>query len=512
MNLARKQLKLAYHSSIIELINTLVLKDIPYCHFKSNEHVADGMCGNTDLDILVPRECHSQIASALSAAGFKLFSSGRQTRYPAVEDWLGFDPKTGKLAHLHIHWQLVAGEPYLKGYHIPWERQILLDRTWNAEFGIHTTSPEMELILLLTRASLKMRTRSLLALFLGSSAHDSNLKREYDWLVARVDIGLFDILVGSMFPANIVTLMKGVLTRRGLDSPEFLEFKRAMLHHLALWRSYTPVHANLLRWRREFSRRLLHRVSRRMGFLPVNRRTPVSGGLIVALIGADGSGKSTQSKALVKWLGWKIDVARVYFGSGDGPTSWHRRLLLVGRTLLGPARAKPAGTVRAENKHDISAVAGTSVRRPPGIFKTLYALSLALEKRQAIERAVRARNCGMVVVCDRFPQNQINGYNDGPMLADHLGRGFPWVQAARLEQRLLSIFSLVYPDLVFKLNVSEAIAAQRKAGTPRNMIQRKINAVRTLEFGPNCDVLELDADQPFNDISLAVRAAVWRRL
>jgi len=148
----------------------------------------------------------------------------------------------------------------------------------------------------------------------------------------------------------------------------------------------------------------------------------------------------------------------------------------------------------------------------PGIFKILYALSLALEKRQTIKRAVRARNRGMVVVCDRFPQNQIIGYNDGPLLADFLGRSFPWGQAARLEQRLLSVFSAVSPDMVFKLNVSEAIAAQRKADTPLETIQRKIDAVRALTFGPNCDVLELDADQSLDDITLAVRTTVWQRL
>ena len=510
----RENTSLSYHASIIQLVDNLASRDLPYCHFKSNEHVAEGMCGDTDLDILAARDRHADIVDALNSAGFKLFASGAMTRYPAVEDWLGIDRETGNLAHLHIHWQMIAGEPYLKGYRLPWERQILVDRVWNAEYGIHTASPEMEFILLLTRAALKLRTRSVLVARFGASAHGGDLKREYAWLLARLDMGRFETLAGAILPADIVTMMRAVAGEGRLDSREFLGLRQALLRHLAPWRTYASGQARLLRWQREVSRRVLHRLWRRIGMLPVDRRCPVSGGMIVALIGADGSGKSTQAKALVKWLGWKIDVARVYFGSGDGPMSWHRRLLLAVRNRLRRSPAKPvvsAGSPAAV-RADLPAANGPAVRRGPGLFKTLYALSLALEKCSAIRNAVRARNRGMIVVCDRFPQNQIVGYNDGPLLADCLARGFPWGAAARLERRWLSVFSAVVPDLLFKLNVSETVAGQRKADTPKEMIQRKIDAVRSLEFGPGCEVIELDADRPLGDITLAVRQSVWQRL
>lgn len=509
----RENLSLSYHSAVVDLLDKLASLDIPYCHFKSNEHVADGMCGDTDLDILAAREHHADIVAVLGAAGFKLFCSGAITRYPAVEDWLGFDPATGRLAHLHIHWQMVAGEPYLKGYRLPWERQILDDRLWNAEYGIHTASPEMELLLLLTRAALKLRIRSLIAGRFGRPIHGGDLRREYAWLLARVDIARFEQLAGSILPADIVAMMLTTLDEKTLESRQFLSLRRALLCHLAPWRTYAPPHASLLRWQRELNRRVLQRLWRRIGILSVARRSPVSGGMIVALIGADGSGKSTQAKALVKWLGWKIDVARVYFGSGDGPMSWHRRLLLAARNVLGRSRAGAGAAARPEeSRSDLPAAKQPTTTRAPGPFKILYALSLALEKRRAIRNAVRARNRGMIVVCDRFPQNQISGYNDGPLLADSLERGFPWGTAARLERRLLAVFSLVVPDLLFKLNVSEAVAGERKADTPKAMIQKKIDAVRSLIFGPGCEIIELDADRPLEEITLAVRRQVWQRL
>lgn len=495
------------HVGVNRFLGLIVALEGGYCHFKSNEHVAQGLRGETDLDILAARKHHADIVAALGAAGFKLFYSGELTRYPAVEDWLGFDPTTGRLAHLHIHWQMVAGEPYLKGYRLPWEQQILDDRTWNSQYKIYTASPEMELLLLLTRAALKLRIRALVLARLGIPAHGGDLRREYVWLLARIDMDRFEQLAASILPSDIVAKMLATLAQMTLDSLQFLAFRRALLRYLAPWRTYAPVHAGLLRWQRELNRRLLQRLWWRIGILSVARRSPVTGGVIVSLIGADGSGKSTQAKSLVKWLGWKIDVARVYFGSGDGPMSWHRRLLLAVRNVFGRFRLRARGASSpAKSASDVP------MTSRPSPFKVLYALSLALEKRRAIRNSVRARNRGMIVICDRFPQNQISGYNDGPLLADCLECGFPWGPAARLERRLLSVFSLVFPDRVFKLHVSEPVAAQRKADTPHGMIEKKINAVRALTFGASCDVVDINADLSLDEISLQLKREIWKIL
>ena len=65
---------------------------------------------------------------------------------------------------------------------------------------------------------------------------------------------------------------------------------------------------------------------------------------------------------------------------------------------------------------------------------------------------------------------------------------------------------------MIKLNVSESVSAARKADTPKEMIARKIAAVRGLSFGPECQIIELDADQPLEEITLAVRTNVWKFL
>src|SRR5256885_11057067 len=56
--------------------------------------------------------------------------------------------------------------------------------------------------------------------------------------------------------------------------------------------------------------------------------------------------------------------------------------------------------------------------------RLVWAVALAYEKRGKLHALTRARNRGLVVVCDRYPQNQFQDFNDGPMLGRW--RDHPW--------------------------------------------------------------------------------------
>ena len=65
---------------------------------------------------------------------------------------------------------------------------------------------------------------------------------------------------------------------------------------------------------------------------------------MVAVLGVDGSGKSTLVRSLNQWLGQEVDVLPIYFGTGDGRPS----LLLLPLKLLVPLvsrlfRTRPGG-------------------------------------------------------------------------------------------------------------------------------------------------------------------------
>ncbi len=58
------------------------------------------------------------------------------------------------------------------------------------------------------------------------------------------------------------------------------------------------------------------------------KRRPANGGLVVALVGPDGVGKSTQVDRLVKTFQWKFGCVKSYAGTGDGKGWWTRKLAM----------------------------------------------------------------------------------------------------------------------------------------------------------------------------------------
>ena len=132
---------------------------VPCCHFKSNEHLLEGLAGVTDLDLLIASDRARAAQGALQTAGFKRFSGRFAAAYPAVEDYLGFDTDTGRLIHAHVYYALVVGEPNLKGYQLGFDGAVLATRVVDRATGVHTSDPSYEMLLLLIRFALKARVR-----------------------------------------------------------------------------------------------------------------------------------------------------------------------------------------------------------------------------------------------------------------------------------------------------------------------------------------------------------------
>jgi len=497
------------HLAVRFFLNQINKQKIIYCHFKSNEHVNAGIQGVTDLDVLIDKGSYKEVCLALVNANFKLFRSTPLSGYPSVEDWIGFDVTTGNLAHIHLHWQLVLGESNLKGYRIPWEKTILNSRIWDKNAQIYVSSPEMELLLLLTRSALKFRFRSLIrrALF-GIPLWGEDIDREYKWLLKRIDYKLFESVFSIVLPSNIINLVTRELKNKKVRSQEMHIFRLQIKRHLKPWKTFNLFHAHIERWSREYKLKVRNKLLNRMGYMTVDRRSPSTGGIVVAVLGSDGSGKSTQVKALSTWLDWKIDVVSVYFGSGDGSISWHRSILRFIQRLVGSLIVKKT-TNTSVNYIDRHRGLGGKRSFFGKLFYSVYAISLAIEKRSTVKKVIRARNKGMIVLCDRYPQNQIKGYNDGPLLQDPSDSHKLWGIFALVEQKVLAVFSRVEPDLVIKLNVSECIAKDRKPDTPEEMIKKKIDAVRRLKFSSECKIVLVDSNLKFEDVQITMRKVLW---
>jgi thymidylate kinase len=264
------------------------------------------------------------------------------------------------------------------------------------------------------------------------------------------------------------------------------------------------------RWRRAVAPALApFRGHRPAGRLRPARQRPAAiaaGGLIVALLGSDGSGKSTVSNELVRWLQPAVRVERIYFGSGQGPSSLLRWPLLLAHRIASrrtaPARGDEGTTTTAARRRGLRA-----------LLRPLWALLLAREKRARLRSAWRARARGAVVVCDRYPQNEIMGFNDGPLLDGWLAHRSRWRRAlARWERQPYAWAQRRPPDLVIKLRVTAAVALARKPDMTPDEVRRRIAAVDSLQLGAPGAVFVVDADAPLADVVAAVHRRVWAEL
>ncbi len=490
-------------AAIAHLLAGLEREKLAYCHWKSNQHLAAALQGETDLDVLVDRHRSVDLQRVLAEARFKRFASTPWRAYPAMEDYLGFDDETGRLLHVHLHYQLTLGERHLKGYRLPWEELILSTRRLASPGGIYIADPNVEMFLLLVRAGLKLRLRDRALRYLNTDHLPDDLLVEFQWLKEQCQIeqvaGIAQELLGEAASGAIKALVVG-----GPTMGRLLRLRDSAGDTLRAFRTYGPVRARMLRWVRELywfagglNKRFLH--------WPVaSSRTVPTGGVMVAFVGSDGSGKSTITSDMLRWLSWKMSVYPVYFGSGDGPSSLLRWPLLLARRIL----------VRQRRERPGDATSGGSGRGGPlRRLRLIWALVLAYEKRQKLRRAVRARNRGMIVVCDRYPQDQVVGFNDGPLLthwSDHRSRVLRALAA--WERAPYRWAQQQPPDLIVKLRVSQAVALQRKPDMDPAEIQRRVEAIKSLRFGRKARIVDVDADAPLEQVILEVRRHVWAEL
>jgi thymidylate kinase len=427
--------------------------------------------------------------------------------YVGIEDYLAMDRATGKLVHLHLHYRLVVGEKFLKGYRLPWEERLLSTRRLDPETGIYVAAPELELIVLLVRAALKHRRRDALGLD-GSGPIDSDFLREFRWLVKRIDPAQLRTDATELLGPPVAALLEQ-LASHGMESAVFTRFRAALRSITDPYRTYSPGQATRLRWSREWQARWGGFRSRWLGRRRFIRFSNPRGGVIIAFLGADGSGKSTITSAVASWLSWRMEVVPLYFGFGDGPVSPLRRPLQSLKRLY--SRRPSVNQARSQGH---PTVAPTSWRgAPKAIWRALWSWSIVREKEARLRQAQEARNRGLIAICDRYPQAQIMAIGDGPLLSHWSRHPWAWLRAvARWELSAYRRMEEVLPDLVIKLQVSPEVSAGRKQDVSLESLARRVEVVNRVHFANEARVASVDANQPLEQVLLEVKQTVWEVL
>jgi thymidylate kinase len=220
---------------------------------------------------------------------------------------------------------------------------------------------------------------------------------------------------------------------------------------------------------------------------------------LIAVIGCDGSGKSTVADHIVSWIGRYGPAGMVHLGKQSGNVGRALgRLPLVGSTLDRLIRRKVDG-VNRRIKED----------KQPNLLPALVNSAVTLRRRRRFKRMLALRERGLIVVTDRYPQVEIPGAYDGPGFPDAQGGSTLVLALARRERGMFEWMASYRPDVVLRLNVDLDVACARKPDHRRDALSRKIAVTPLLTYS-GAPIVDIDANQPLERVIEEAEAAVAR--
>lgn len=185
----------------------------------------------------------------------------------------------------------------------------------------------------------------------------------------------------------------------------------------------------------------------------------LGGGAVIAFVGGDATGKSTLVLETARWLARAFPVRTVH--AGKPPASWLTAPVRIAWLLFRPLRARLGRAPVAGGPGD-----GRTGQKP-SLLRAIQATTLAWDRRRLLIRARRHALEGDVVICDRYPSDEV-GAMDSPRLSEQPRKHGPKVALhnwlARTERRLYA--QIPPPDIVVRLAVSLETARQRNLSRP----------------------------------------------
>lgn len=215
---------------------------------------------------------------------------------------------------------------------------------------------------------------------------------------------------------------------------------------------------------------------------------------LIAVIGSDGSGKSTVCEHLIVHVKKYGPAVRVHLGKQAGNVGRAvSQLPLMGKSV---ERAIERNTKKVKTK-----------KTRIGLLPSVVIMTFVVRRLLRFRRMLAYRRQGLIVLTDRFPQAQIPGAYDGTVFPPETqGNGLVKWMAGR-ERSAFKWMAAHKPDLVIKLNVDLEVACARKPDHRREQLSKKVAATPLLTF-EGAQLVDIDANKPVDQVISAAEQAI----
>lgn len=453
--------------NLYKIFTVLNQKNIKYCSWKGNSGLFKSFNGEKDFDLLVSIDDKEAFKKILSSFNYKKRYSTFDKIYAGTEDYIGIDSTNGKMFHLHVYYKLIIGKKFKKNYRIPIEELVLSTSILDENYPIKIIKTEIELLLRIIRIFLKIEPQK----SIYKKMLSSKIYHEFELLNNKIDNLVFNKYAEHLFPE--ISLLFKQISEKKLENYSIYRMVKNKIKIMGFLKRY-----------RIYSEREIQKESKIRKIANNHSKSWTSpGGLSIAFVGADGSGKSSTVSNIENWLGWKLWVRTAYMGIPKN-ISWK-----VLDYLIKVTKKLNFGFLK-------------------NILDIIRSLFAAKSRYKNYVKFEMKKNQGAIVLFDRYPMNEFWSMEkpmDGPRLVGHKKWDI-------VEKNIYD--KIDKPDyvIILKVSVDDALERKNKKNTELDelKITKKIEGVEKLIKKNMERHIVIDTSNGQRETLLEIKRHLWR--